>query len=567
MAEAGWTTVKGRGRKSGKGAGNPQASDPKNLDEVLKQHQVRNCPKFLQSLISLGFKIPKQTPPKGKGKGKGKENNNGKNNSSPPKQEQQPTNKKGKAKGKGNALNNKGVGDKQSSQSSSAGSSGLKRPITVKGTSGTVATMYDPGGNLRVIQFICHNPECHLCHYSQRNQCMACGSKRDTGLEPTTYDPKIHKAIEAQRQINTMYQASPAAMPPGQPPQVATAPLFPADWADQDPLEEAAQDQDMLEEDANAATDAAATPQTEQQEDLDVMKQWHPACLTKANIRLCIHEGSQEVLRYKSHFDINDLAESELTKEIEHLRQRLTTMQITPALFILDIAHAQQRIGQLEHMRAKEDASVHTSGEHHTTGGRLQIVLGNHISNMAKEDADHTATIVDLESQVAALQATMAREERLHALRSAANEAFRAEIQAKVSAYTGPQQLLQSLQTEKATTKMQELTDAAFSPDWIQDHSLSAIATPEVLKILVTQAMSVALKAQSLGIQITPPQPSQQVTAPGLELQPQASHQLLEPSGDAAAPMQPAVSFGPSPLENLPAGGFAATRANTPYMR
>ena len=161
----------------------------------------------------------------------------------------------------------------------------------------------------------------------------------------------------------------------------------------------------------------------------------------------------------------------------------------------------------------------------------------------------------------------MAREERLHALRLAANEAFRAEIQAKVSAYTGPQQLLQSLQTEKATTKMQELTDAAFSPDWIQDHSLSAIATPEVLKILVTQAMSVALKAQSLGIQITPPQPSQQVTAPGLELQPQASHQLLEPSGDAAAPMQPAVSFGPSPLENLPAGGFAATRANTPYMR
>jgi len=397
---------------------------------------------------------------------------------------------------------------------------------------------------------------------------MACGTKRDTGLEPTTYDPKIHKAIEAQRQINTMFlAASPAAMPPVQPPQVATAPLFPADWADQDPMEEAAQDQDMMGEDANAATEATATPQTEQQEDVDVMKQWHPACLTKANIRLCIHEGSQEVLRYKSHFDINDLAESELTKEIEFVRQRLTTMQITPACFILDIAHAQQRIGQLEEMRAKEDASVHTSGEHHTTGGRLQIVLGNHISNMAKEDADHTASIIDLESQVAALKATMAREERLHALKTAANEAFRAEIQAKVSAYTGPQQLLQSLQTEKATTKMQELTDAAFSPDWIQVHSLSGIATPEVLKVLVTQAMSVALKAQSLGIMITPPQPSQQVTAPGSEQQPQASHQQMDPTGEAASPSHPAVSFGPSPLENLPAGGFAAARANTPYMR
>ena len=186
---------------------------------------------------------------------------------------------------------------------------------------------------------------------------------------------------------------------------------------------------------------------------------------------------------------------------------------------------------------------------------------------MAKEDTDHSATIADLESQVAALQATMAREERLHALRSAANEAFRAEIQAKVSAYTGPQQLSQALQTEKATAKMQELTDAAFSSDWIQDHALSAIATPEVLRILVTQAMTVALKAQALGIQITPPQPpTLQGTAPGMDQQSQAPHLTSDPEAEASASMHP-TSFGPLPLENLPAGGLAAVRATTPYTR
>ena len=88
----------------------------------------------------------------------------------------------------------------------------------------------------------------------------------------------------------------------------------------------------------------------------------------------------------------------------------------------------------------------------------------------------------------------MAREERIFAAKAAANETFRAELQAMVDSYAGPQKILAQMQTEQATAKMDELTHAAFSQDW--------------LRVLVTQAMNVALKAQHMGISITPPQPA-----------------------------------------------------------
>ena len=70
------------------------------MDEILKQHQVKNCPKFLEALASIGVNIPKPPSSQGKGKGKWKENNPGKNNTYHPKQEQQPPNKRGRAKEK-----------------------------------------------------------------------------------------------------------------------------------------------------------------------------------------------------------------------------------------------------------------------------------------------------------------------------------------------------------------------------------------------------------------------------------------------------------------------------------
>ena len=133
---------------------------------------------------------------------------------------------------------------------------------------------------------------------------------------------------------------------------------FPPDW-DQIDISSEGQDLDMhgTEEDPQAVAHGATLL-----EEKDVLKTWHPTCLTKANVRLCLHEGSQEVLLYKYFFDIQDLAESELTREIELARKRLTTMQIDPDSFTLDIALTQRRIAQLEDKRTKEDCITHTTG-------------------------------------------------------------------------------------------------------------------------------------------------------------------------------------------------------------
>ena len=156
--------------------------------------------------------------------------------------------------------------------------------------------------------------------------------------------------------------------------------------------------------------------------------------------------------------------------------------------------------------RAKEDISTHTSGELHTTGGRLQILLGNHISNITKEEQDHASAMADIESQIAALKARQAREERIFALKTVANEALRAELQAKVDTYNGPRHRLEQLQTEEGTAKMQELTAKVFSEEWLIANGLQAVATPEALKVIIAQAMQLAQKAQHLGIRITPQQ-------------------------------------------------------------
>jgi hypothetical protein len=75
-----------------------------------------------------------------------------------------------------------------------------------------------------------------------------------------------------------------------------------------------------------------------------------------------------------------------------------------------------------------------------------------------------------------------------------------------VDTYSGPQRILAQMQTEQATAKMDELTHAAFSQDWLNANAINSVVTPEMLKVLVTQAMNVALKAQHMGISITPPQ-------------------------------------------------------------
>ena len=163
--------------------------------------------------------------------------------------------------------------------------------------------MMDPDGKAVPIQFICHSPECHLCHFKQRKGCLACDTPRDTGLEPTVYDPQVHNSYIAQRRIITMMVPTASAAPSGakahatsEPPLLqqsgAKAHAFPPDW-DQIDISSECQDLDMhgTEENPQAVAHAATLL-----EEKDVLKTWHPTCLTKANVRLCLHEGSQEVL-------------------------------------------------------------------------------------------------------------------------------------------------------------------------------------------------------------------------------------------------------------------------------
>ena len=489
----------GKGNRGGPGATQPSQ---KAIQDILKLHQVKNSTKFLESLANIGIRIPK--PPKGKGKGKGKDAP--KRPKNPPKQPNTSSNLPGKGnpqskvRDQARAATRPVDGQSGQGQSFYGGSSGIKRPIiTVAGTKDTIAVMLDHEGKQQQIQFICHAPTCHLAHYRQRKQCLACGAGRDAGLEPTVYDPAIHKTFIAQKCAPPPLLATPKPKP--------SPPSGPGGHAANaaegfDDFDIASADAEMEDEAVTGETEPAESPEVET--DKALLADWVPSCLTKASVKLCIHEGSQEVLKYKHLFDVQDLAESEITAQIETARKRLSIMELDPASFVLDIALTKQRITLLEEKRAKEDVSTHTSGELHTTGGRLQVLLGNHISNIAKEEQEHATVLSDIESQIATLRATQAREERIFALKTAANEALRAELQAKVDTYNGPQHRLTQLQSEEATAKMQELTTAVFSQEWLEANGLQAVATPETLKVIIAQAMQLAQKAQHLGIRITP---------------------------------------------------------------
>ena len=151
----------------------------------------------------------------------------------------------------------------------------------------------------------------------------------------------------------------------------------------------------------------------------------------------------------------------------------------------------------------------------------------------------------------------------------------------------GPQHLLHTIQAEQAAEQVQHLTDSAFSPEWLNQHGISNIATPELLKVLVAQAMSVARQAQTMGIQITPPQdpnapnplatlagmaPKQlqvsQHIAPGLQQQHSAAQGLTAPAAQGGTPATALASgsFGPAPMEPLAALQNANAGAS-PYSK
>jgi len=217
MAQEEYQVKGGRARK-----GRDSTTGPKSMDDVKTFLLSQEGKTYMQALLSIGVKsVPRglasdpskgkgkdTKSSKGKGKGKGAKGDQGKNSNSPTPPDQNAAAPKSRGKGGAGHKTRASVsgGGDHASQSFYAGSSGPKRPtVIVKGTQGQQAMMLGPDGNSGVpIVFICHSPECHLCHFKQRKACMECDTPRDVGLEPTVYDPKVHKSYIAQRRITTM---------------------------------------------------------------------------------------------------------------------------------------------------------------------------------------------------------------------------------------------------------------------------------------------------------------------------------------------------------------------------
>ena len=259
-------------------------------------------------------------------------------------------------------------------------------------------------------------------------------------------------------------------------------------------------------------------------------------------MRLCIQEGCTEVLKYKKHFDIKDVAESELVQNLELLRKRLSIYAMDPETFAQDIALHKQKIEQLEEQIFKDDASQQTTGEHHATGGRLKILLGQHLQATQKEEQEHVAFQADLEAQMASLKAASALQEKLFARRTAANEALRDQLEAKVESFNGPAYRLNQLGAKEATANIQKITEDAFSTQWLEQTGIAPLITPEIIQTFIAKAMTVAQKAQTLGICISPPFPVSSTAAPT----------------NAPSEAQAAVATGPGNSAATPAGSAPA---------
>ena len=78
--------------------------------------------------------------------------------------------------------------------------------------------------------------------------------------------------------------------------------------------------------------------------DADGLGDWHPACLTKAAVRLCIQEEVTEVLQYRRFFDLKAKADSEVVQHLQLEKRKLEVMESDPTSFVQEISHSKQRI-------------------------------------------------------------------------------------------------------------------------------------------------------------------------------------------------------------------------------
>ena len=521
------TTYQDMGRGNSRGQDQPPCPtfSKKQLKDLETRTQVKNLSGLVLALDALGVSL--KTIPKGKGKGKGvKGKGNGNPSETPPTKVKAQGGEERKAKGskgKGKAkVEDESYAAKVKSGSSNSGSSpqssSQERPtIVLKSNPDIVATMLDGKDQPRIIQFICH--QCSLAHYHQRKTCVACKAPRDPAKEPTQYDPDVHKAKVLKAQDLASLQKVPA--------KEAAAPAQAAASA---PPAQPAQGDEVQETPPQALDESMAPDADETEVNTIDIGQWHPACLNKASMKLCIQEECTEVLQFKKHFDITDLAESELRQQVEGLRRRISIMSVDPALFGCEWVHAKQKLDTLEEQLAKEDASQQTTGEHHATGGKLRTLLGRHLQAMHLEEQEHEAHVADVEAQILELKAGLATREKEYARKNALNEALRVQLETKVNSFTGPTYRLAQLGTAEATQNISKLTEQSFNKQWLQETGLSQVASDEVIQVLIAKAMTVAQQAQAMGIRTTPPiapegmrDITQPFGAPGLQLGPAAS--------------------------------------------
>ena len=171
------------------------------------------------------------------------------------------------------------------------------------------------------IQFICHDPLCFLAHQKKRKHCVACNALRVVEKEPTIYDPIIHRAF--------IVKAPPLSTPLGAAAKAKAASPGPPASAETDPLDIDAEAEPFLE----VAIDDDAMGEGHDGE-ADSLGDWHPACLTKAAVRLCIQEEVNEAIQYKRLFDLKDMAESELTQRLQLEKRKLTVMEMDTTGFM-----------------------------------------------------------------------------------------------------------------------------------------------------------------------------------------------------------------------------------------
>ena len=89
-------------------------------------------------------------------------------------------------------------------------------------------------------------------------------------------------------------------------------------------------------------------------------------------------------------------------------------------------------------------------------------------------------------------------------MKTSANDGLRDQLEAKVQSFQGPAYRLNQLKADEAASDIKKITNDIFSNQWLDEAGLNNIISPEVIQVFIAKAMTVAQRAETLGIRITP---------------------------------------------------------------